>query len=79
MMALPSGVGVLRVQLADGPMVVVSESLTLEEQQAGRLIAAAVCRRPDYPSVVLVMTEEIIRAVQELRAAIPLERRRLAS
>lgn len=79
MVSLPRGVGVLRIQFSDGPMCLVSERLTPEEQRVGRLIAAAVCRRPDYPSVVLVQEEEIHRAISEAHAAILLMSRPRAS
>ena len=79
MTSLPSGIGVLRIQFLDGPTFLVSDRLTREEQEAGRLIAAAVCRRPNYPPIVLVQIEEIAQAISEAHAAIPLAKRSRAS
>lgn len=76
MSGLPRGVAVLRVQFPDGPHVMVSERLTPEEQRVGRLIAAAICRRPDYPSIVLVQEEEIALAISEAQATAPIAQSR---
>ncbi len=56
-MELPRGVGVVRVQLPGGPMWLVSDRLTRDEEWTGRVMASERARLTRWPAVILRETE----------------------